>query len=143
MAYTREILSVATKGRGSYSLDADIKRAIQRLQFENGLLNVFCQHTSASLMICENADPAVRKDLERFMADLVPDGDPRFQHRSEGPDDMPAHIRSILTQAEITVPVNHGHMQLGTWQSIFLWEHRTSAHQRQVMVSMLGDFVVP
>jgi len=142
MAYSSEILTVPTKGRGSYALDGDVHRIIHGFQFGSGLLNVFCHHTSASLMICENADTAVRRDLERFMADLVPDGDTRFQHRSEGPDDMPAHIRSILTQHEITVPVNHGKLQLGTWQSIFLWEHRTASQQRKVTVSMQGEFVI-
>jgi len=141
MDYSKRTVAVKTSGRGSYSLDEVIKQEIQTADFNNGLLNIFCRHTSASLMICENADPAVRQDLERFMADLVPDGDPRFLHQVEGPDDMPAHIRSILTLAEITLPVNNRQLQLGTWQSIFLWEHRTAPQQRQVIVSMMGDYM--
>ena len=96
-------------------------------------------HTSASLIVCENADPTVRRDLEVFAARLAPDGDPDFVHDLEGPDDMPAHIRSILTLASISVPVEEGRCELGTWQGLFLWEHRTSPHRRRVTITVLGD----
>jgi secondary thiamine-phosphate synthase enzyme len=99
---------------------------------------VFTAHTSASLMICENADPDVRRDLETFMADLAPDGDPRFVHTAEGPDDMPAHLRSILTQTDLTIPVRDGRLALGTWQGVYLWEHRLRPHARRVVVTVQG-----
>lgn len=103
-----------------------------------GLCTVFVHHTSASLMICENADSTVRADLERFMARLVPDGDKLFQHTSEGDDDMPAHVRSILTQCSISIPVAVGKCALGTWQGLYLWEHRLAAHTRRVTVTTMG-----
>jgi secondary thiamine-phosphate synthase enzyme len=105
---------------------------------QNGIAHVFTQHTSCSLLICENADPTVRTDLERWFARAVPDGDPMFEHDAEGPDDMPAHVRSILTGVSLTVPVHGGKPQLGTWQGIYLWEHRHDPHQRKVMVTVLG-----
>src|SRR5690606_3027989 len=97
------------------------------------------QHTSASLMLCENADPDVRADLERFMSRLAPDGDPLFRHRTEGPDDMPAHVRTVLTHSSLTIPVQDGRMVLGTWQGIYLWEHRAAPHRRRVTVTLYGD----
>jgi secondary thiamine-phosphate synthase enzyme len=97
---------------------------------------LFVRHTSASLMLCENADPDVRRDLETFMADLVPDGDSRFVHTAEGPDDMPAHVRSVLTLSDLTIPVIAGRLGLGTWQGIYLWEHRSAAHRRRVIVTI-------
>jgi secondary thiamine-phosphate synthase enzyme len=100
---------------------------------------LFIHHTSASLVVCENADPTVRHDLERFAGRLVSDGDPLFRHDSEGPDDMPAHIRTILTQTSLSIPVEGGHCDLGTWQGVFLWEHRTSPHRRRVSVTVLGE----
>ena len=103
-----------------------------------GLCTVFVHHTSASLIVCENAEPEVRRDLERFFARLVPDGDPEFRHDDEGPDDMPAHVRSILTQTSITLPVEGGRCDLGTWQGLYLWEHRTAPHRRRVTVSVLA-----
>lgn len=143
MDFAQHNFTVATQGRGSYAIDNEINRCIQQSEMESGLIHCFIHHTSASLMICENADPAVRHDLETFMADLVPDGDSRFIHQDEGPDDMPAHIRSILTQPELSVPVMMGKLALGTWQSIYLWEHRTAPHQRKLTVSLMGSFYVP
>jgi secondary thiamine-phosphate synthase enzyme len=97
---------------------------------------VFLVHTSASLVICENADPDVRRDLETFMADLAPDGDRRFVHTTEGPDDMPAHVRSVLTQSDLSLPIRGGRLALGTWQGVYVWEHRLAPHRRRVIVTI-------
>ncbi|TDJ60793.1 MAG: YjbQ family protein [Proteobacteria bacterium] len=129
---------VSTKGRGTYEITATVVSLISSSKIGVGLCNVFVQHTSASLIVCENADPDVRRDLETFMCDLVPDGDRRFVHRQEGPDDMPAHIRSVLTQTSITIPVSGGRCGLGIWQGIYLWEHRTSPYRRQLLVTVCG-----
>lgn len=129
-------LIVETRGRGSYEITEQVTKAVEAARIGNGLCHVFVRHTSASLMLCENADPDVRRDLETFMGDLVPDGDRRFVHRAEGPDDMPAHVRSVLTQSDLTIPVSHGRLGLGTWQGIYLWEHRTQAHRRRVLVTV-------
>lgn len=124
-----------TEGRGLYDLTSSVQGLIA--SDYNGLCHLFIHHTSASLLITENADPDVHKDLERFISDLVPDGDPRFCHTAEGKDDMPAHIRSVLTQTEIAIPVADGKLQLGTWQGIYLWEHRLQAHKRRVTCTLL------
>lgn len=108
------------------------------MQVERGLCNVFVHHTSASLIVCENAEPEVRDDLERFFSMLVPDGDPMFRHVDEGDDDMPAHVRSILTATSIAVPIAGGRCDLGTWQGIYLYEHRDAPHRRKVTVSVLS-----
>ena len=129
---------VSTSGRGTYDVTDEVARAVRESGIETGLCHVFNMHTSASLMLCENADPDVRRDLETFMADLVPDGDPRFVHRAEGPDDMPAHVRSVLTHSDLTIPVRGGHLALGTWQGIYLWEHRTQPHRRRLLVTVQG-----
>ena len=105
----------------------------------DGLATVFVHHTSASLIICENADPSVRSDLEAFAARLVPDGDRMFTHDAEGPDDMPAHVRTVLTQTSIGIPIVERKLALGTWQGLYVWEHRTSPHERKVSVTILGD----
>ena len=104
-----------------------------------GLATVFIHHTSASLIICENADPSVRRDLETFAKRLVPDGDPMFTHDAEGDDDMPAHVRSVLTQTSIGIPIVDGKLALGTWQGLYLWEHRTAPHARRVTVTVVGE----
>lgn len=104
-----------------------------------GTVTVFCQHTSCSLVIMENADPTARRDLERWLDRLVPENDPDFQHTFEGPDDMPSHIKMALTRTSEVIPVGSGRMQLGTWQGIFLWEHRTSPHRRRLIVTVQGD----
>lgn len=132
-------LTVATQGRGSYEITDAIARFVADAGIETGLCHVFVHHTSASLMLCENADPTVRRDLEAFMARLVPDGDDLFQHQDEGPDDMPAHVRTVLTQTGLSLPVTGGRCALGTWQGVYLWEHRTAPHRRRVTLTVLGD----
>ena len=137
--FWQDKIVLQSTGRGTYEITQQIENMIRESQVQQGLCHLFIRHTSASLIISENADPAVHKDLETFMAKLSPDGDPMFSHRSEGDDDMPAHIRSVLTQTELNVPVTRGAPGLGTWQGIYLWEHRTSPHQRQIIVSIHGD----
>ena len=135
----RDELRVATKGRGTYDLSNDVQSVVSSSGIDTGMCHVFICHTSASLMLCENADPAVMRDLETFMSRQVPDGDPTFTHRSEGPDDMPAHVRSILTQSDLNLPVVDGRCALGTWQGVYLWEHRLAPHSRRVIVTVQGD----
>lgn len=135
--YQTELL-VETRGRGSYDITRAVAEAVGQADVEAGLCHVFVSHTSASLMICENADPDVRTDLERFMTDLVPDGDPRFEHVAEGPDDMSAHVRSVLTHTDLNLPVRDGRLALGTWQGVYLWEHRTQGGGRRVIVTVQG-----
>lgn len=134
----RQTLQIRTSGRGSYEITAEVERAIADSGVETGLCHLFIRHTSASLIICENADPGVRRDLDAYFDRLVPDGDPLFEHTAEGIDDMPAHIRSILTQSSLTVPVEKGRSGLGTWQGIFVYEHRLSPHRRNVTVTIQG-----
>ena len=138
MNFRSETLRIATRGRGTYEITAPIARVVAASGASRGLCNVFVHHTSASLLIGENADPEVRRDLERFLARLVPDGDALFEHTSEGPDDMPAHVRAALTLTSLTIPIVDGACDLGTWQGVFLWEHRTHPHQRRVTVSVIG-----
>lgn len=132
----QKTLALATHGRALYECTADVVAIAADARIDNGLCNVYCRHTSASLIICENADPSVLRDVEIFFAELVPDGDPRFAHDTEGPDDMPAHVRSILTQSALTIPVTGGRLGLGTWQGIFLYEHRTAPHRRELIVTV-------
>jgi secondary thiamine-phosphate synthase enzyme len=129
---------VETRGRGSYDLTATIRDAVRESGIGSGLCHVFLRHTSASLMLCENADPAVRQDLESFMARLAPDGDPMFTHTAEGPDDMSAHVRSVLTHNDLTVPIRNGKIDLGTWQGIYLWEHRQAGYRRSITLTLSG-----
>jgi secondary thiamine-phosphate synthase enzyme len=124
------------RGRGTYEITRAVQDAVASSGIDAGLCHVFVHHTSASLIISENADPAVRSDLERFLARLVPDGDAIFRHDDEGPDDMPAHVRAVLTAVSITVPVASARCDLGTWQGIYLWEHRTSPHVRRVTITV-------
>ncbi len=131
--------SVDTRGRGSVLIQGQVEACVAEAGVGTGICLIFVQHTSASLMLCENADPEVRADLERFMARLAPDGDPLFRHVDEGPDDMPAHVRSVLTGSSLTVPVSAGRCALGVWQGIYLWEHRSAPHRRHVSVTVLGD----
>jgi len=135
MAY-QTTLQQQTRGRGTHEITAEIERAVRESGIETGLCHVFVQHTSASLIICENADPTVRSDLERFMARLAPDGDPIYDHTLEGPDDMPAHVRSILTKMDLTIPVSSGRCALGTWQGVYLYEHRQQPHQRRIVITV-------
>ncbi|MEQ8661577.1 MAG: secondary thiamine-phosphate synthase enzyme YjbQ [Gammaproteobacteria bacterium] len=131
-------LSCRTRGRGCHELTADVAAIVAASGVVDGLCAVFIRHTSASLIVCENADREVLADLERFFARLVVDGDPLFRHDAEGADDMPAHVRSVLTQTSITLPVRAGRLALGTWQGLFLYEHRTRAQRREVLVTVLG-----
>ncbi len=135
---TQQTFEVTTRGRGTYEVTAEVERIVRASGLATGLCHVFLHHTSASLLLCENADPTVRHDLETFMSRLVPDGDPRYRHDLEGPDDMPAHVRSVLTGNHLSIPVTKGRCALGTWQGIYLWEHRTQAHRRRLTVTLLG-----
>lgn len=131
-------LTIDTPGRGLIDITARIRDVVAASEVDSGLCHVFIHHTSASLLINENADPDVQRDLETFFSELIPDGDPRFVHSSEGPDDMPAHVRVALTQTSLTVPVSQAAPALGTWQGIFLWEHRHRRHQRRLTVTVSG-----
>jgi secondary thiamine-phosphate synthase enzyme len=128
-----------TRGRGSYNITDEIINLVRDADVSTGICHLFLQHTSASLMLCENADPAVRRDLEAFMARLVPDGDPMFEHTSEGDDDMPAHVRTVLTQNSMSIPIRGSKCALGTWQGVYLWEHRKQSHTRSVIVTIYGE----
>lgn len=134
-----ERITVAMSGRGTTEISSRIQEIVARTGIQTGLCNVFIHHTSASLIVCENADPTVRADLESFAARLVPDGAAYFEHTCEGPDDMSAHVRSVLTQTSISIPIAEGRCSLGTWQGVFLWEHRTSAHQRKLTITVMGS----
>jgi len=129
---------ISTPGRGMIDITDQVADIVLQSTVVTGLCHVFQHHTSASLIICENADPDVQNDMETFMYDLVPDKDPRFKHIAEGPDDMPAHVRTILTQSSLTIPVTKMHLNLGTWQGLFLWEHRIHPHERKVTVTIQG-----
>ncbi|MES9988762.1 MAG: secondary thiamine-phosphate synthase enzyme YjbQ [Candidatus Thiodiazotropha endolucinida] len=135
----QEQIRIQTRGRNTYNITGEVSEAIGRAGIETGICQLFIQHTSASLILCENADPSVRTDLERIMSRLVPDGDPIFDHTLEGPDDMPAHVRSILTHMDLSLPISQGRPALGTWQGIYLWEHRTHPHQRSVTLTLYGE----
>jgi secondary thiamine-phosphate synthase enzyme len=132
-------LAIATRGRGTYDITREVARVVSEARVRDGLATVWVHHTSASLIVCENADPAVRRDLEAFVARLVPDGDRLFTHTDEGDDDMPAHVRTVLTQTSIGVPIADGKLALGTWQGLYLWEHRTAPHDRRITVTILGE----
>ena len=136
--YHAETLNVSTRGRGTYEITREVQGVVRGSGVARGLCTVFVHHTSASLIVCENAEPEVRRDLERFFARLVTDGDPIFRHDDEGPDDMPAHVRSILTQTSVSIPVDEGRCDLGTWQGLFLYEHRAAPHRRRITVSVVG-----
>jgi secondary thiamine-phosphate synthase enzyme len=132
-------LTVSTRGRGLYEFTEEIAAWISKNKFRDGLLTLHLRHTSASLLIQENADPDVQRDLEAFFERLVPDGDPLFVHTAEGDDDMPAHIRTALTTVNLGIPVRDGRLTLGTWQGIYVWEHRSSSHSRKVAVHFVGE----
>lgn len=132
-------LIVATRGRGFYEITSEVESLVQRAGFKTGLVILHVQHTSASLLIQENADPEVRRDLERFFSRLAPDGDTIFHHTCEGDDDMPAHIRTALTAVNLSIPITGGRLALGTWQGIYLWEHRVASHHRMLAVHLLGE----
>jgi secondary thiamine-phosphate synthase enzyme len=132
-------LTISTRGRGLFDFTAQVESWIAQNGFANGLITLHLRHTSASLLIQENADPDVRSDLERFFKRLVPDGDPIFIHTCEGEDDMSAHIRTALTAVNLSLPLRSGRLALGTWQGIYLWEHRKAAHSRRVAMHFIGE----
>ncbi len=134
---TTELL-INTPGQGLLDITADVERAVVESDVPEGLCIVFMCHTSASLTIQENADPSARRDLESWLNRLVPENDPLYTHTAEGPDDMPSHIKAILTLTSLSIPVVHGRLGLGTWQGIYLWEHRKSPHRRRVLVQVIG-----
>lgn len=138
MVFQKQIV-VSTRGRGTLDITREVNNIVTESALKHGVCHVFVHHTSASLILCENADPTVRYDLETFMQKLVPDGDAMFQHVDEGPDDMPAHVRTILTESGLSLPVTAGRCALGTWQGIYLWEHRTRGHQRRITVTLYGE----
>ena len=130
--------SVATRGQGTTEITDQIAEVVRESGVRDGLVHVFVQHTSCSLVIMENADPSARRDLEAFLQKLVPEDEPYFTHTAEGPDDMPSHIKMALTRTSETVPLADGRLQLGTWQGVFLWEHRDASHQRRIVVTVMG-----
>jgi secondary thiamine-phosphate synthase enzyme len=132
-------LVIATRGRGFYEFTGEVVSRLQAAKLQTGQVTLHLQHTSASLLIQENADPEVRRDFERFFARLVPDGDRLFEHTAEGDDDMPAHIRTALTAVNLTIPIVSGQLALGTWQGIYLWEHRAAPHRRRVVLHFIGE----
>jgi secondary thiamine-phosphate synthase enzyme len=135
----RTSIKVCTTGRGTYEITDEVRRAVAESGVTRGLCHLFIHHTSASLMLCENADPSVLSDMETFMSALVSDGDARFRHTAEGPDDMPAHVRSVLTQTALDLPVERGRLDLGTWQGVFVWEHRHAPHSRRLTLTVHGE----
>ena len=132
-------ISFSTKGQGLYEITRETQAFVAASGIEVGQLTAFCRHTSASLVIQENADPDVQRDLLAFFRRLVPEGDPLFVHTLEGPDDMPAHVKSALTQTSITIPISNGRLALGTWQGLYLFEHRRARHQRKIVLHIIGS----
>lgn len=132
-------LRFSTTGRGTYNITKQITETIEKSRIKFGICHIFVQHTSASLILCENADKTVREDLNAYMAKLVKDGDSQYKHKTEGPDDMAAHIRTILTQSSLSIPVSKGKCDLGLWQGVFLWEHRTAPFKRNVAITIMGE----
>ena len=139
MTHHQEQVVVPTRGQGLYGVTREVEEAVSRAGVDVGLATVFVRHTSASLIINENADPDVPRDLEAFLQRLVPEGDPLYRHTAEGPDDMPAHVKAALTATSLAIPVTSGRLALGTWQGIFLWEHRRAAHSRKLLVHISGE----
>ena len=133
------VIRIETRGRGLTEMTDRVVAWLREAKLREGLLTLFVRHTSASLLIQENADPEVKRDLERFFARLVPDGDPLFEHTTEGPDDMPAHVRAALTQTQLSIPVVDSRPVLGTWQGIYLYEHRRVGHAREVVMHLMGE----
>ena len=131
--------SLKTKGKGTYEITDSVSDALNESGLKQGIVSVFIKHTSCSLILMENADPTARVDLERFMDDLVPDDYPYFVHTMEGPDDMPSHIKMCLTRSSENLPFSNGKLDLGTWQGIFLWEHRVASHNRKLVITILGE----
>ncbi|MGN6386238.1 MAG: secondary thiamine-phosphate synthase enzyme YjbQ [Verrucomicrobiota bacterium] len=134
-----EEIAISTRGRGFYEITNQAETIVREQKIDRGLATLHLQHTSASLLIQENADPEVRRDLERFFQRLVPDGDKLFRHTAEGEDDMPAHVRTALTAVNLSIPIQSGRLTLGTWQGIYLWEHRFEPHHRRVTIHLIGE----
>ena len=132
-------IRIRTRGKGTLEITGEVRRAIEESGIRDGIVTVFVRHTSASLVIMENADPSARRDLEMFFEKLVPESTPWFIHTLEGPDDMPSHIRMALTRTSETIPIHNGRMTLGTWQGVFLFEHRSAPHQREISVTVMGE----
>lgn len=132
-------VQIRTAGRGTYSIDLAVRGVLAKSGLVRGVVHLFVQHTSCSLIITENADPDVRHDLETLAADWAPDGDPRYRHDLEGPDDMAAHARSVITHSSFSIPFSEGQMLLGTWQGLYLWEHRRTGHLRSIVITVMGD----
>jgi secondary thiamine-phosphate synthase enzyme len=132
-------LTFHTQARSTQNITQEVQNIVGESGIKIGTCHVFVQHTSASLMLCENVDPNVRRDLETYMQHIVPDGDPMFLHQDEGPDDMSAHIRTVLTNPDLTMPVSGGQCDLGIWQGLYLWEHRTQRHNRKVILTVIGE----
>lgn len=139
MPFHQAALAVDSRGQGTQEITELVAREVKRSGVRRGLMTVFCRHTSCSLVIMENADPTARRDLEAWLNRLVREDDPDFEHTLEGPDDMPSHIKMALTRTSETVPVTDGRLQLGTWQGIFLWEHRRAPHRRELIVTVMGE----
>ncbi len=138
MAAHREALTINTSGQGTVEITGRLREVVDASDIADGLVHVFVKHTSCSLVIMENADPSARRDFEAFMDRLVPEGADYFEHTTEGPDDMPSHIKMALTRTGETIPLADGRLVLGTWQGVFLWEHRRSRHRREVVVTVMG-----
>jgi len=139
MSVRSEQFEVRTRGKGTYEITDHIRQVVKQSGIATGTVTVFVQHTSCSLIIMENADPTARCDLEKFFDRLVPENEPYFEHNDEGPDDMPSHIRMVLTRSSEVIPIADSQMQLGTWQGIFLFEHRRAAHRRKIFVTVMGE----
>tara|TARA_R110002167_G_scaffold74647_1_gene208758 strand:+ start:522 stop:941 length:420 start_codon:yes stop_codon:yes gene_type:complete len=139
MAVYQEKLEIETRGAGTKEITAQVAALVSRSGLKVGTVCVFCQHTSCSLVLMENADPSARRDLERWLDRLVPENDSDFIHTHEGPDDMPSHIKMALTRTSETIPFRDGRLLVGTWQGLFLWEHRVAAHRRRLVVTVLGE----
>jgi len=135
----QQVLRIQTRARAFEMITSEVARVVAESGIQRGICQVFIRHTSASVMITENADSAVRRDLERFMQRVAPDGSSEYEHDAEGPDDMPAHIRTVLSGSSVSVPIIEGHLGLGTWQGIYVWEHRSSRHTREVIVTVVGE----
>ena len=139
MAIYQDSLSIRTTGKGTLEISSEVQQVLRKSGFQAGTVTVFVQHTSCSLVLMENADPSARRDLEVFMDDLVPDDYPKFIHTYEGPDDMPSHIKMALTRSSEVIPFSQGRLLLGTWQGVFLWEHRVASHNRKLIITVQGE----
>jgi secondary thiamine-phosphate synthase enzyme len=138
MAVFQTTVTIRTRGAGTHEITAEVARALAQSGFTQGIATVFCQHTSCSLVLMENADPSARRDLEAWLDRLVPEDDPHFTHTLEGADDMPSHIKMALTRTNETIPFAEGRLLLGTWQGVFLWEHRAASHARSLVLTLVG-----